>query len=148
LLLRWQAVEASSVVVELHECCSRCTKRLRYARQVANEIGLRDWTVQVGHEPPERAEATATAQIATGRKLILLRFHEDEELRSPEHIRHDYTHELTHALVEDLWQTVSDGVRDEFGGAALRIYLGSVQREMERLVDTIATGLAARVPLP
>lgn len=129
-----------------HECCPRCSKRLRYARRVADEIGLRDWTVQVGHDPPT-SEAVATAQIATGRKLILLRFHPDEELRSPENVRHDFVHELAHALVEDLWQTVSD-VTDEFGGSALRIYLRSVQREMERLVDQIATCIAPSAPLP
>ena len=35
---------------------------------------------------------------------------------------------------------------DEFAGAALRINLAQLQRELERMVDVIATGLAERVP--
>jgi len=130
-----------------HPCCKRCTRFSDYARTVADQIGLRDWIVQVAHEPPLSA-ARATAQIAQGRRLIQLRFADDEEYLPLEEMRHDFVHELAHALVEDLWQTVRVGIEDELSGAAYRVYISQVQRELERLVDVMATGLAARVPLP
>jgi hypothetical protein len=119
-----------------------------YARTIADNMGLRDWIVQVAHDGPVTPGVRATAQIAEGRKLIQVAFVDDLETLSAEEQRHVFVHELAHALVEDLWQSVRVGVREEIGGAAYRVFIAQVQREAERLVDQIATAVETGMVLP
>lgn len=136
------------VPVQSHACCERCTVLLRYARTIADLMRLRDWVVEIGHAPPENPLSRATAEIAEGRLLVRLRFAAGFPVLPLSEQRHAVVHELAHALSHQLYEAVRDGARDEFGGAAYRLYIGTVHRETERLVDVLASVIAPAMPEP
>lgn len=137
--------DAATRIREGDECCPRCTRLADYVRVCADLVGLRDWEFQVAHGEPLIEGASCTIDLVPGRRIARLRVAGDLE---GEDLRHGVAHELGHALCANLMDTVREGARDELGGAAYRVYLGSVDREHERLTDSLAVALGPVLPLP
>lgn len=111
-------------------------------------MGLRDYTLDAGHEPPMIDGALAEVRIAEGRRHARVRVAEDFQEHSLEEQRHALVHELVHPLLAHLMEAVEGGVRDELGGAAFRVYVGTVRREAERVTDVLASVIAPSMELP
>lgn len=142
--------EALAEVVQLVDtCCARCTTVCDLSRRYADLMGLRDWDFEVDHDPPTIDGALAEIELHGERRVGRLRVHGGGwEAAEPEEKRHAIAHELAHAMVRDLMEAVRAGARQEFGGAALRLYLLTVEREHEKLADVIATAVGPVLPLP
>ncbi len=132
----------------VHLCCARCSRWTRYARDTANLMQMRDFIVEVEHDPPSDERALATVEVAEGRRLMRMRFHALFDELTLEEQRYAVVHELVHPLLHPLTETVRSAAADEFGGAALRMFLGVVSRDVERTVDTLANVIAPSLPLP
>ena len=116
--------DAATRIREADECCPRCTRLADYVRACADLVGLRDWEFQVAHDEPA-AGNDAEIDLVPGRRIGRLR--------------------IAPALEGD---DLRHGVAHELGGAAYRVYVGAVDREHERLADTLAVVLGPVLPLP
>lgn len=131
-----------------HPCCQNCTERTRYARDLADAMGLRDWGVAVRHEAPRDPNLLVEVRLADGRREMELSFCEDFALLEPDQQRHAVVHELVHPHLRDLWGAVEDGAREAFGGMAFRVYTANVRREVEKSTDAFAAIIAMHMPEP
>ncbi len=141
----------SQALVALHDdhpCCPRCTLIADLLRAYANGLALRDWEFQVAHEEPFDPGALAEIEMAAGRKLARVRVAAAWDDHEPEERRHALVHELVHAHARDMEEFVREGARGEFGGAAYRLFVQGLDRELERMVDALATAVEPVLPLP
>lgn len=140
--------ELAEVVPIADECCSRCSRLGDLTRRYADAMGLRDWDLEVVHERPTTDGAHAEIELHPERRIGRLRVGPSWDHLEPDEQRHVLAHELAHAMVRDLMESVRAGARQEFGGAALRLYLLTVEREHEKLADVIAVAVGPVLPLP
>lgn len=118
----------------------------RYVRWVANEMGLRDWTIEVSHD---RAPSDCNAFVTNtyGRKLATIRFCSDFRTLSPEDQRHTVAHELVHCHLESATNMVLNDLEECLGKPADRVFWSSFKRQMEYGVDALAAAYAKHLPL-
>lgn len=129
------------------QCCAVCAARARYLRDIADLLGLRDWTVEAEHEPCP-PDHLCEVRIPHERRELHVSFCSDfDELEAVEQ-RHAIVHELVHPHLSGIWSAVEDGAREAFGGMAYRVYAASVRREVERSTDALAAVVAAYLPEP
>ncbi len=117
-----------------------------YVREMADLCGLRDWTVQVDTTPAEDHEA-GTCRVTYGRKFGMIRMASDWSGENAESIRQTVTHELLHMHAESVFWSLNN-VQDVLGSSAFTVLEGSVRDALEVMVDSVATVLAERLPLP
>jgi hypothetical protein len=141
-------VELRAIATGEHDCCPRCTARARYARAVADRAGLRDWLVEVEHEPTGVEGVLAQVRLHAERRQLRLSFADGFELEPEDEQRHAITHELVHPHLRDLFETVRGAAEEEFSGTAYRLYIGAVRRDVEKTVDAFAEALAPAMPFP
>lgn len=110
-------------------------------------MGLRDWSVDVDHEPSQSG-FDAQVRIPDGRREIHLAFGEGFDHLEPDEQRHAVVHELVHPHLARIWSTVQDGATEAFGGIALRMFTQAVHREVEHSVDALAAIIARNMPEP
>lgn len=118
----------------------------RYVRWMANELGLRDWTVNIMHRP-SGSHSFAEMENILGRKMINFYVCEHWEGLSLEEQRSSVVHELVHAHI--------NLIRDRLG--AYERALGqmiysplheSLTEAIEYAVDGISESIAKHYPLP
>lgn len=110
------------------------------ARECANTLGLRDWTIIVYEEPPPEG-VDAQAEVDDARHAIVLRFRDDyDELPAPQR-KYLLVHELLHAHMQ-LPATYVLGLRDELGRSTWNVFWRGYESEVERLVDRLASAVA------
>jgi hypothetical protein len=117
------------------------------ARQFANLMGLRDWSVEVTRTPPFDPDALATCQVADGRRHLRLSFARDFPSLPPEEQRHALVHELIHPHLASMDHTVREDLAGELGGAAYRLFRARFIRDLEGAVDALAGVIAPTLPL-
>lgn len=127
-----------------------------YVRYLANELGLRDWTIRIdvvddpgaGLDIDPREEASAVITPATGRKFAAIKIpHHMPDLRR-EDIRHTLVHELVHCHLEPLWDHItSEYIGGILGAPANQVFMGAANQHLEVAVDGLADVLAPRMPL-
>lgn len=110
-------------------------------------MGLRDWTVSVGHDPPEFEDDLASVETGRGRRDLLVRVRRDFDSLDWQQRQYVIAHELAHALVRDLFYALRH-VEEELSGSTRRVFESQLQLEEERLVDVIARIAARSLPLP
>lgn len=84
----------------------------RYVRWMADELGLRDWTLILSHDPPKDEDAGGEIEPRYARKVATVKVAKDFRELTPEYQRHVIVHELLHLHVEgaavivrnDLWE--------------------------------------------
>lgn len=129
-------------------CCRRCEWLAGTVRAYADLMALRDWEFQVEHGEPRIAGAIAEIEMPTGRKVGRIRVSAALDDLEPDEQRHALAHELVHAHLRDLLETVRSGARQEFGGMTLRLFLDVVELEHERVADGLASAICPVLPLP
>jgi hypothetical protein len=114
----------------------------RYARDLADRMGLKDWTIEF---PGERWHAndnggSASATLAYGRRLIRIHLPDRFHCDSLEEQRDSIVHELVHCHF-----AMMDGmVEDWLDGEKYKAY----RRAWEYGIDAMAAALAPHLPLP
>lgn len=118
----------------------------KYARQLADLLGLRDWTINLMHE---FADDTADASILTvyGQKVANVYLAEDWESFSPERQRSVMIHELLHCHINAVREPV-DHIQDIVGTMVYQPLFNSVTQRLEFAVDGITLAIAQYYPLP
>jgi hypothetical protein len=118
----------------------------RYIRAIADEIALRDWTIDLQREPCDD-DCNAQACLVYGRKLVRLRVSRDFRSYDLERVRHSVVHELVHCHTSATDNMVEHDLTDHLGQQAADIFHAGYRRHAEYAVDGLADALAPHVPL-
>jgi len=125
----------------------------RYVRHCADEMGLRDWTIELAIDTPsvdideyDASVIDATMECVNGQKLGVLCCPASIRARDREQIRHTVVHELTHCHFAELFETGSHFLR-QLGPTATAAADWSYRLSMERAVDAIAREWSRHLPL-
>lgn len=119
---------------------------MRYIRDLADRMELRDWSVLVCADTA-REGAGASVKCTFGRKIIEITLaHEFDEF-DPEKQRHYLIHELVHVHFWGVTQALAD-VRENMNRHWIAQLELRVHNAEEYGVDGIATILAHCLPLP
>jgi hypothetical protein len=111
-----------------------------YFRALADLMGLRDWTVCVGDDPPDNPHHMANADCAICRKFVTFSLSEKFLSGTEDEQRATACHELIHAHLAPmhnyLYKTLTDNEWEAY------------QIAMEYAVDGIAQSWASHLPPP
>lgn len=126
-----------------------------YARALADEMGLRDWTFvtldQEPETPPEyngtdfRAEATCTP--TPGQHTAVLRFRSDFDENRLEDIRNTVVHELLHCHMQAMHEMCRSVLLNEISQSTYNVFMGGFDMNWEYAIDGISRAWAAKLPL-
>jgi hypothetical protein len=126
----------------------------RYVRYIADQMGLRDWTLKIDIGPcdakhTEGFEWGASCSPVPGRKQATLKFASErftEDTR--DELRQTVVHELVHCHFYGVWDTVrQDALNLIAEQDAYDVLIAGVRRHMEYGVDAVADAIAPRMPL-
>lgn len=121
-----------------------------YVRQVADRLGLRDWTFKVDWDEPENTHG-GLATIATvekwyGRRVAQLAFRGRLAMEPPEIVRHVVVHELCHLPFEPEQQLLDESLRDALGYHAYNVFTEAYRLLHEEAIDHLAEALVPSAP--
>lgn len=116
----------------------------RYMREIADQMGLKDWRIILETEEPEDG-AMGTCETATGQKVATIRI--KNHGTDADELRNTVVHELLHAHFNAIREPINN-VRSAVGDLVYwPIYYG-VTDHVELAIDGIATAWAESFPLP
>lgn len=119
----------------------------RYIRHMANQLGLRDWTLTLETSGcPDDALACVTP--TEGRKLAIIRLCDDWLDLTADDQRHCIAHELIHCHFDSADNIVRLDARPQMSQSAYDVMLAGFVRQMEYGVDGLADAIAPLLPLP
>ena len=110
-----------------------------YVRDIADRIGLKDWTITVPGTPP-RDHADASMWMCYGRRVARVHLPDSIRHEPPEEQRDIVVHELVHLHFAAMDGTVTDWLDEDKGKAYNRLF--------EYGIDAMAAALAPHMPLP
>lgn len=116
-----------------------------YCRDVADRIELRDWHIDLSHEPAGDP-AWATSECIFGRRRVVLRFCEEFRSLTPDDQRNVVVHELVHCHLAALQSQLERDLERHLGLGADRVFFDSARRNLEYAVDGLASALAKHLP--
>jgi len=119
----------------------------QYVREVADRMELRDWHVDVSHEPPEYDDAYATCEPIYGQRRAVFRFADGFRERDLEGQRHTVVHELVHCHLASLTSTLEHDAQTVLGKPAATVLWEGARRQLEYGVDGLAHAIAKHMPL-
>lgn len=123
-----------------------------YVRELADLMGLRDWTFDIPPYPPvptvhEGHRALASTDIAYGRRVATICFADDWAKWRRSDLRNTVVHELVHChFVVVQWQT--DLAESYMSNGEWAMYANGARTAMELHVDAVASAWAETLPLP
>lgn len=129
-----------------------------YIREMANQMGLMDWTFILRWHPPREDEddpesseedtVLATCRPTYGRKVATLRFSQDVRDAMPEQVRNTVAHELIHCHLGHAQMVVEGEMFDAIGKPHPWNELwASFRRALEYAVDGMASSWDEHLPL-
>lgn len=118
----------------------------RYIRWVANELELRDWTIELLRAPAP-ADSLGYVHITYGRKLAEIRLSSDFRTRHPEDQRHTIVHELVHCHLESAHNMIFNDLEEFLGKQTDQVFYNGFKRQVEYGVDALASAIAKRLPV-
>ena len=125
----------------------------RYVRWIADEMGLRDWTLRIDIAQPEAPNGAdgmewgASCAPIPGRKAATITFAPWQRNVDLEQLRETVVHELTHCHFFGLWDTVRRDILHPLGQTTYDVFVAGLERHMEYGVDAMAEALAPHMPL-
>lgn len=117
-----------------------------YVRSVANEMELRDWTIEVLAEPCADGNV-AYVTCTFGRKQAQVSFAHDFRDRAPEEQRDTVVHELVHLHLESATSMVRNDLEPWLGKQADAMFFDGYRRQIEYGVDALAAAVAKHLPV-
>ncbi len=121
-----------------------------YIRDVANQLGLREWAFHLSDFPPEKGGLGGSFGATIGRRHGELRFADSARADwSAEEWRQTVIHELLHAHLAPLRATLFGDLFDNrlLSQLAYELFFDGCDRHMEYAVDGIAVAIAPMFPL-
>lgn len=127
----------------------------RYVRELADLMGLRDWTVQTNTDVKLDAtnhrfadgQVVASVRIPHGTKSLELTVDNAWSRWDADTLRRVIVHELVHAhLIVMLW--AFDNIQNVVGGALFEVLDSAFDDAHELATDAIAVAWAETLPLP
>lgn len=117
-----------------------------YVRDLANRMGLRDWTIHLMHEPTDDADAWADVTPLEGRKHANIRLCRDWAGMSPADKRHALVHELIHCHLAPVQDAIRLDLVRPPGQTAYDLAFGGYRRTVEYAVDGLADAVGPLMP--
>lgn len=119
----------------------------RFARSVADEIGLRDWQVGFNWNRPAEEGDGGNVDWVEGRRSIVIRLNESFKDYDADEQRYVIVHELVHAHFAQMQDTVEEDLQPHLSRPTYDIYSRSFRRAFEYGIDAVSHALADRLPL-
>lgn len=120
-----------------------------YMREIADRLNLRDWTINLLHEPIHSSEyATAQCESVYGRRWADISFCGHFAQLKPELQREVIVHELLHCHIPARRDGSWHGLQQLLGMPAYTVFSDAMNQELEHVVDAIANAIAPMLPLP
>lgn len=116
-----------------------------YARERADDLGLRDWWVRIEKVSSEE-DALASCRVIRGRRLVYIRVCEGFREEKPDEQRSTIIHELLHCHMAAMEWVVS-ATESALGSSAYAICHEGFTDALEHAVDGIAESIAEKYPL-
>lgn len=117
-----------------------------YVRHIANQLGLRDWTITLMHDFADD-DCMAQVHCIHARKVANIRFATDFHTYTPEQVRHTVVHELTHCHTTHMDKLI-EAQSGPLGLQAYEQLCNAWNLAHEYAVDGIADALSMLLPLP
>lgn len=118
----------------------------RYLRWVADELGLRDWTLTLKDEPSDD-DCFASVLPTDGRYTAAISVCRDFRSLSPEKQRNAIVHELLHIPYASAADVVRLDLQDTLGSNAYWPIFRTFHRLMEYATDGLASAIDKHYPL-
>lgn len=118
-----------------------------YMREVADRMELRDWHLDLSHDPPAQDDAYASCEPIYGQHRTVLRFAHGFRDRDPEDQRHTVVHELVHLHLAALTSQVEHDASELLGSTADSVFWNGARRNLEYAVDGLAHAIARHIPI-
>lgn len=116
-------------------------KQLRkHVRTIADQLRLRDWTIDVEVGKPKLKDRCAECRPVYGRKCAIIRFHPDYLDHSELH--QTVIHELIHLHLYGWWDMCFRDAGLALSEDAYDIFIEGIRRQMEYGVDALADVIA------
>lgn len=118
-----------------------------YVRPLANDLGLRDWIIDVERTEQDADvdgsfQRLATCEPCFGRKKARIEFYEPFWNLEPPVQKATLIHELLHCHFFPLLDIVRKDLPDQLGSSAFDLLYGGFLRQLEYAVDGIAAEIA------
>ena len=117
-----------------------------YIRELADLMGLRDWTLTMRDDPASE-DCAADIQVTYGRKFAAIRFDPAWASESPETLRATCIHELLHCHLKPT-EWALNNAQSALGMVAFSVLSGAYEDALEVAIDGIANEWAKTLPLP
>lgn len=118
----------------------------RYCREVANQLNLRDWTLEVMHDPCDD-DSLASVNLTSNRRIAQISFCSRFADLSPEQQRETVVHELLHCHINDTTDYVHE-LKTLIGEPAWKLWRAAHVETIELATDAIAGAVAPFMALP
>lgn len=121
-----------------------------YVRDMADRMGLRDWTVTIADDLPEELASVAhTMDAATflPSSYKTLTLYIKDHPHTADEVRSLVAHELVHALTRD-WMEAAQTLESHVNPIVYDLYSMRLSHEMEQAVEAIAAAWSPALPLP
>ena len=118
-----------------------------YLRLLADQMGLRDWDIDLAREYADDPETGAECRTTYGRKCATIVFGQAWFDNDPETQRYYCVHELLHCHTQPI-HTALQNLHGRIGADSYEIIKGVHQDAMEYAIDGIGVGYAKFLPLP
>ncbi len=118
----------------------------RYARAMADELELRDWTINLLYRPSDRCN-DAEIGCVYGQKTANLQVSENFRQLDRDRQRQTITHELLHChwhLPSEM--VVTKDLEAALGAQADQLFAEGFRRQLEYAIDATAAALAKHLP--
>lgn len=115
-------------------------------RAIADELELRDWTIELAHDPCED-DLEGTADCVYGQRHLTIAVHKEFRDRPASDQRETIVHELIHAHTKVCWQMVQQDLAELIGKPAYYVFCDSYRRAMEYSIDALSKAVAGHMPL-
>lgn len=127
---------------------NRQHKRLgRYVRELANVLGLYEWSLLLGDEPADD-DALTSVVVTDGQNRAVISVCKDFNTLELREKRRALIHELVHCHEQKAMETVTSDTSplpDLLGLAAWEVFVHSISKDHEIMVDNLAIVIASMV---
>lgn len=120
----------------------------KYVRWCANELGLRDWTIEIVYDEAAADENNVECVVTPERHWVRLKVHAAFHTYPPEQQRNAVVHELLHVPFDPASAILRDDLEDLLGKQAHAAAYRAHIRHVEMAVDSIACAIDKHFPLP
>lgn len=119
----------------------------QYTRNLADAIGLRDWTFRVDYAPLDNPGHRAEVERTYGRKCATILIHDDFLQSSPEDQAQTIAHELLHCHIGGM-QDHASLLRESLPSGVFAVWHPLFEWQVELAVDALADVIALAIAIP